>query len=666
MLSTCYEQVYAQLKETLSWEEILVQLSNNQIDKNETIEGIEELREYYQQPVNINIITKQQLEQFPFLSNQQIENILYYRYINESFTTLYELQLVENMDRITIEYLLPFIYLGPSIEKQQNNSIKKRIKYGKHSFSTRITSCLNKKKGYESKTGYIGNSLYHQFKYNFHYKDKLEWGIVLEKDPGEAIFTTYSKGYDYYSLYLFLRDYGKIKTLALGNYRLRFGMGLLMNTYFGLGKSSSMATLGYRSSGIYKHSSTDEWNYLRGVALCYKLSTGLLATVYYSNKNLDATVNKGVITGLKKDGFHRTISEMNKRNKAVLNTSGFNLSYHSSYLNLGFNFVYNVFNKPLIKGNKLYQLYDENGSNFINVSMSYRYRYQQLLIYGETAMNQLGRIATINAVRFTPLSGCTILAIYRYYDKAYTAFQAKSISEGGKVRNESGYLLHITAHPYKYITLTNTFDFFHFPWLTYRINKPSSGFESNVKLNYCPKNNLSMNLRYFYQQKYRNKKGNSSLNHSISCYEQQKWQYQLNYKLGIDLNFSTTLAYATGGYEKEKKEKGIMLFQGMNYKAQKLPFSLHLSYGLFDTESYATAMRIYEYGPLYSFSIPTFVGKGMRFAATFRYDIRKKWMFLIKLAHTNYSDREKIGSGNETIAGNTKTEVSFQVRFQLK
>lgn len=70
---------------------------------------IEELSERIQQPVNLNSATKEQLEQFPFLNDIQIENLLAYVYINGQMQTIYELQLVEEMDWETIHYLLPFV-----------------------------------------------------------------------------------------------------------------------------------------------------------------------------------------------------------------------------------------------------------------------------------------------------------------------------------------------------------------------------------------------------------------------------------------------------------------------------------------------------------------------------------------------------------------------------
>lgn len=67
---------------TLSlWEENLEQLSADEEERNWEDE-LETLSARLQEPVNINAATKRQLEEFPFLTDIQIENILAYVYIN--------------------------------------------------------------------------------------------------------------------------------------------------------------------------------------------------------------------------------------------------------------------------------------------------------------------------------------------------------------------------------------------------------------------------------------------------------------------------------------------------------------------------------------------------------------------------------------------------------
>lgn len=84
-----------------------------------------------------------------------------------------------------------------------------------------------------------------------------------------------------------------MKSLALGNYKLSFGQGLVLSTDFRLGKTFSMSTSEYRTGGIRKHSSTDEYNYFRGVAATMELLRCLELSVFYSHRSMDGVVKTG-------------------------------------------------------------------------------------------------------------------------------------------------------------------------------------------------------------------------------------------------------------------------------------------------------------------------------------------------------------------------------------
>lgn len=90
-------------------EENLEQLSIGNEEEYGWEDELEELSRRLQEPVNLNAATKRQLEQFPFLTDIQIENLLAYVYIHGQMQTIYELQLVEEMDKRTIDLLLPFV-----------------------------------------------------------------------------------------------------------------------------------------------------------------------------------------------------------------------------------------------------------------------------------------------------------------------------------------------------------------------------------------------------------------------------------------------------------------------------------------------------------------------------------------------------------------------------
>ncbi len=201
---------------------------------------LEELSNRMQEPVNLNVATREQLEQFPFLSDIQIEHLLAYIYIHGQMKTIYELQLVEEMDKQTIQYLLPFVCIKAINNKpafRWKSLLKNAAKYGKNELLTRFDIPFYKRKGYEHT--YLGPSVYNSVKYSFRYSDRLYAGVVAEKDAGEPFGALHNRyGYDYYSFYLLLKDCGRLKALAVGNYRLSFGQGLVISTDYLMGKNS--------------------------------------------------------------------------------------------------------------------------------------------------------------------------------------------------------------------------------------------------------------------------------------------------------------------------------------------------------------------------------------------------------------------------------------------
>lgn len=132
------------------WEELAEQLMDE--DENSSFQWdthFEELSELRENPININTATKEQLERFPFLSDQLVENILYYLYKYGPMLTRNELWMIEDIDRQTIHYLLPFICFETPEKEQYKPNIKRILKYGKQELSTRVDIPFYTKAGYQ-------------------------------------------------------------------------------------------------------------------------------------------------------------------------------------------------------------------------------------------------------------------------------------------------------------------------------------------------------------------------------------------------------------------------------------------------------------------------------------------------------------------------------------
>ena len=110
-------------------------------------ERYEELSELAEHPFNVNAVTKEELQQLPFLSDRIIENLLYYVYKHGPLVSLNELWGVEGMDRQTRLFLEDFLYVGET-NRRERFSWRNFWKYRRQEMWIRTDYPLNKKAGY--------------------------------------------------------------------------------------------------------------------------------------------------------------------------------------------------------------------------------------------------------------------------------------------------------------------------------------------------------------------------------------------------------------------------------------------------------------------------------------------------------------------------------------
>lgn len=640
-------------------EETMEQLSMDGEDMNWENE-LEELSRQIQEPVNINIATKSQLEQFPFLTDIQIENILAYIYIHGQMQTIYELQLVGEMDKHTIDLLLPFICVQSIENKPDYPTLRTLLKYGKQEVLTRLDVPLYIRKGYEKE--YSGPSLYHSLKYNFHYGDYLNIGMTGEKDAGEPFFALHDKkGYDYYSFYFLLKQLGKLKSLALGNYRLSFGQGLVMSTDFRLGKTFSMSTSEFRTGGIRKHSSTDEYNYFRGAAATVEILPILEFSAFYSHRSMDGVVKDGEITSIYKTGLHRTEKEADKINAFALQLMGGNINYEKNRLKVGITGIYYFFNHSYEPKLNKYAKYNLHGNHFYNLGVDYKYRLGRFSWIGEAAIGKHG-YALLNQLKYSVFTSYQLLLIHRYYSHDYWSFFARSFGESSTPQNENGWYLAVEANPFAHWKFFASLDLFSFPWWKYRISKPSQGIDAMFQMAYSPRKDISMYLNYRYKQKERDVSGTSGK--VILPVFQHRWRYRLAYTPD-SWKFQTTVDYNHFHSRGKEQSRGYQCTQSCAYVFPHFPLSVSLQGTYFNTDDYDSRIYASEKGLLYTFYTPSFYGKGFRYSTHLRYDLNKVFMFLVKFGQTVYQDRETIGSGNDLIQGNKKADLQMQLRIKF-
>jgi hypothetical protein len=617
-----------------------------------TFEVLNELAEH---KVNLHSATQEDLEQIPFLSDEQIEEICEYQYRYGPMRSIGELALIESLSYEQRKLLSFFVEIRDTSPKGFP-SMKDILKYGKNELMGNIHIPFYEREG--DKDGYLGYPYKHSFRYSFQYGEYVKAGIIGAQDAGEPFLSNKNKwGYDYYSFYVQLRKIGKLKSLVLGRYRLNLGMGLVINNDFGLGKTATLVSLGQSPNQIRPHSSRTEGNYLQGIATSIRLSNHVDLASFISYRHVDATLNAdSTIASIVETGYHRTISEMNKKHNATEGLIGSHINYRNKSFRIGMTGIYHAFNKEINpKTSQIYRQFYPSGKHFWNISTDYGIKTKHLNLHGETATGGCKALATINSLSWQPSNNMTFIAVQRFYSYKYHAIHSQSFSEGGSVQDESGIYVGIDWQPNQRLQLKYYSDFAYFAWPKYQADAPSHAWDHFLSATY-QHGSSSFSARYRMKMRVRNNEDKTSLSYQYEhrgrlSFTQTYHAWTVKSQIDLALTRQTTNSF------------GWMISQNITYRHRQSNINVSIAY--FHTDDYNSRIYSYEKQPLYSFSFPMYYGQGIRYSLFFRQDIHPHWMIIAKVGVTNYFDRKEIGTALQTIHHSSQTDLDLQFRWKF-
>lgn len=641
-----------------SWQDVIAELATSDDMESPAWDNtIDLLTELADSPIDINNATREDLERLPFLSDIQIEDIMAYLYQYGSMKSEGELAMIVSLDPLRRKLLTRFIFFGEKNEDRKFPKLSDISKYGKHDILASIKVPFYERKG--DKNGYLGYQYKHSIRYTFSYSDYVKIGLTGAQDAGEPFFAgRNSMGYDHYSFYLSLRKMGRIKSLVVGRYKVKMGMGLVINNNIGLGKLTSLSSLGRQSNYIGGYSSRSDANYLQGAAITVSLPANMELTAFASYREIDATLNKddGSIATILNTGYHRTPTEMEKKNNSSQSLAGGNLSFDKNGFHAGVTALYTHLNRNIDPGEQLYRRYYAKGQDYWNISVDYGFNKGRFSFAGETATGDCNAIATINKLGFRASGSLSLMAVYRRYSYKYYSLFSESFSEGGYVQNESGIYLGAEWHPSSYLSMSAYSDYSHFPWAKYLIDFSSRAWDNLVSASYS-RGNITLGLRYRLKMKEKNNDEKNGLTDDITHKARLFVEYKTEtWKLKTQADF-------TSDHYKENSN-GWMITQSASWTPnRKLSFSA--SAGYFNTDDYNSRICFYEKGLLYSFNYPSLYGEGVRYSLWTRLTLSSRIWITAKLATTDYFDRDHISSGLQQIDHSSMTDLELQMRVRI-
>lgn len=669
-------------EEQMAWEdfvEIAVGEDGEEIDG----ETMEELLELYGNPMDINAIGREDLEAFPFLSEEQVEGIMLYLEKNGPMMSLGELMFVRELGKREREMLRLFVEVKEEAAAWQDGvqsiKLKDLLKKGKHEAVWRTDIPFYKKEGYKSVAPevlekspnkvYRGGKFHHIFRYAFSSMSHLSAGIQMEKDAGE-------RGIDYMSGYVMLKDVGCVKNAVIGNYRASFGKGLAVNSRMKFGKMMMLNTIDRMDAGISKHSSTSEHGYFTGAAATLKLNSWQLSA-FVSHRKADGTFNGDStgISSLKTDGLHHTQLEHSKKGNISISNVGGNIHWEHKNLRLSATAVATHFNVPLMPRHdtpaSMYRLYNASGKDFVVGSLAYAYRFKSFTFSGETACSSTERqsgMASLNALRWRANSLNAFTLIARYYGAKFVSINGKAFGENANVQNEEGIFIGWTSKSIRNMEIQAYADAMYFPWLKQNVSASSYGFEGMLQATVSPCNKWTLFTRYHIKTKQKDFTYDSE-NDDFTTLEyntKQSLKMQLSLNLSDHLTLRTSASGVLVTFGNNPNEKGFAIGENIRWQKPKNQCRIDLGITYFNTDNYNA--RIYHYEPtlLYSFGSTPYYYKGIRTTLLANLPLVKETLFLnAKFAMTKYFNQDTIGSGLEKIDANHREDLQVQVRWKF-
>ncbi len=677
ILLLCLSVFQSLAQETQTTEQQIENITEVNESETEDDSYIQSLRHYQRNKLNLNTASETELKEFPFISPLQIANFLTYRRLFGKFVSIYELQAIPTWDHELIQKMLPFVTVGPAVSITQD--IGQRFREGEHSILSRFTYVLEESEGFRRKkdtaatTFYPGGRERVLFRYKYVYRNLLQYGVTAEKDPGEQWFKGAQRnGFDYYSAHLFVRNAGVIKHLALGDFTVNMGQGLIQWQSLAFKKSVEVINTKRQAAILRPFNSTNEYFFNRGAGITLEKNrfqvTGYASFRKVSgNLTVDTSNSEDYFTSLITSGLHRTPNEQADKNAVQMNSFGGNVGYNDGNLHVGFNAVHFQFDKPFNRDDQPYNRFAFRGTKLTNISVDWSYTWRNMHWFGEAANHNATNYAMMSGLLISADPKVDLSVVYRNMQKGYQSIFGNAFTEGTFPANEKGLFAGTSIKPSAKWKLDAYMDFYRFPYLRFRVDAPSNGQDYLVQLTHRPNKQIEIYTRFRQESKALNYAGDNGefVTALVDPVVRKNWRTQIQF----NINSSVTLRqrfdamwYDLGG---PLESRGFLTFFDVFYKPMLKPFSANIRLQYFETDDFNSRIYAYENDVLYGFSIPPFSDKGIRYYLNLNYDLSKKISLWARWAQFIYRNRNEVGTGLDAIPGNKRSELKMQLLWQL-
>lgn len=619
-------------------------------------------------PVDINKVSREQLRAVMILSEKEINEFLAYRDSYGPFLEVAELQAIPRWTEETVNRVSPFVRVVNEQSRVSGETLRQIGQETNAYLVARYERTIETREAHrpeaDSAQRYAGGPDKLYLRYRVARPNQFSLGFTAEKDPGEVLAWDPSRrlyGFDFYSGHVQLQRRGIVDNLVVGDFQCQFGQGLQLGNVFGLGKTAQTITGIRRSNlGFLPYMSAGESYYMRGAGVSIRAARSIRLHVFGSLKRQDAKIDGDYIRSLPASGLHRTAGERAARGQVSDRDVGLIVQFQNHRFDVGLMAVEKRWNKPITSEPNAYNQASFTGTSFLNTGVYANASWANVTLFAEFAQT-LGHGNAFTAGILGNLTSKLEAAwLYRGFSKDYFSAYANVLSEGSSPQNEQGLYTGMRYSFSRKLLLSGYFDYFRFPWLRYRVHRPSDGTEWLIRLDVAPNRTTSFFMQMREESKARNVSGEGARYETAQGSKQNLWiggEFKATPSLSLKFRIQGS-RYSLSSSTTD----GLAVVNEASWKQGR--WSLAVRYALFDTDDFENRQYVYERDVWLATSLPAYEGSGFRNYVLLQFAVSRKVDLWLRWARTVYADRESVGTGGDEIRGNARNDVKFQLRIK--
>ena len=621
------------------------------------LERIAETRAYYRRrPLDLNRATYEQLSDLRLLSPAQVAAVLRHRRETGDYLTPLELQAVELLTVDEVRRLLPYVAV------RQNPQTALRTIGARWRDAVGFAAARS---GYQStsanREAWRGPAAPLYVRVRRTAGRQFSVGLVLERDAGEPWGGGANPlGFDYVSAHAFADELpGTVKAVALGDYGVNWGQGLIHYSGFAAGKGAFVMNVQRNARWLQPHASVTEVGFFRGAAA--ELSFGpVRAMVMASRTRLDGAVDtldpgrgRLAFASNRLSGLHRTDGEIAGRRTNTAVSLGGAIGLERRWGRVAVHYLRHEFSVPFAPSGRLYQRFNFDGDVMQNASVAWQTFLGGVSWFGEVAVDGGGEVAAITGLQTSLDRRTDVSVVLRRYAAGYRALYANAFGNSRRPDTEEGLYVGTRVQLAPAWTLQGFADVYRQPFARFRSSRPSVNADALARLTYDERRRYSAYAQLRHRRAERDEPADASATvRTLLPYVRTTARLQGEIRVSAQLVLRARVEYASTR-ESGRVSEGTVVYQDVLWKPDALPISLTARVAVIDTDDFDARIYAFENDLLYRFRIPAYYGEGTRSYLNLRWRASPSLTAELRGALGRYRDRAE------------QVEVTGQVRWKF-